>query len=85
MKKKPLFFIEVTDVHGGEANYSWVTRHLIRAKSELGAIQWLSKRTGINWKFDGLRYNSKSGATCAFIDRWDEDEQVHFSLDTDLR
>jgi len=27
---KNLFFIEVTDVYGGEANYSWVTRHVGR-------------------------------------------------------
>ena len=34
---KTLYFIEVTDVYGGEANYSWVTRHIIRANSTRGA------------------------------------------------
>lgn len=33
-----LYFVEVTDIYGGEANYSWVTRHAIRAKSERGAV-----------------------------------------------
>ena len=29
---KELFFIEVIDVYGGEANYLRVTRHIVRAK-----------------------------------------------------
>jgi len=28
---KTLYFIEITDTFGGEANYSWVTRHVIKA------------------------------------------------------
>lgn len=83
---KQLYFIEVTDVYGGEANYSWVTRHIIRAKSRLGAIQWLAKNSGINWRYDGMRYNSASGATCAFISEYDEDCHSDFCrLDTDQR
>lgn len=94
MAQKQLFFIEVTDVYGGEANYSWVTRHVVRAKSFLGAIQWLSRNSGLNWRFDGMRYNSASGSTCAFIDYFDEsiiggdDEEIGgyaLRLDTDQR
>ena len=66
------FRIEITDTFGGEANYSWVTRHEIRAKSMLGAIQKLSRLSGLHWRLvydcgDMRRYDSKSGATCAFI------------------
>ena len=70
---KNLYFIEITDTFGGEANYSWVTRHVIRAKSERGAVNALSRRSGMQWRFDGLRYLSKSGATCAFIDMYEKE------------
>jgi hypothetical protein len=33
MKMKNLYFAEITDTYGGEANYSWVTRHKIAASS----------------------------------------------------
>lgn len=67
------FKIEITDTFGGEANYSWVTRHEIKAKSMLGAVQKLSRLSGLNWRKacdygDSSRYDSKSGATCAFIE-----------------
>lgn len=67
------FKIEITDTFGGEANYSWVTRHEITAKSMLGAAQKLSRMSGLNWHKVGdygdmRRYDSKSGATCAFIE-----------------
>lgn len=65
--------IEITDTFGGEANYSWVTRHEIKAKSMLGAVQKLSRLSGLNWRKVGdygdiRRYDSTSGATCAFIE-----------------
>ena len=82
---KSLFFIEVTDCYGGEANYSWVTRHVIRAKSARGAIGALARRSGIHWKNDGYRYLSTSGATCAFVDDYDTDSHGDYRLDTDDR
>ena len=82
---KTLFFIEMTDTFCGETNYSWVTRHVIRAKSERGAINALSRRSGVNWRFDGMRYNSKSGATCAFIDTYDPEYHAAYRFDTDDR
>lgn len=64
--------IEITDTYSGEANYSWVTRHEITAKSVLGAVQKLSRLSGLNWHktadYGGVvRFDSKSGATCAFV------------------
>ena len=82
---KYLFFVEITDTFGGEANYSWVTRHIIRAKSERGCINALSRRSGINWHNVGCeRYDSKSGATCAFIRDYDpaiDNDCIRFETD----
>lgn len=82
---KNLYFVEITDMYCGEANYSWVTRHIIRAKSERGAINALSRRSGLSWRNDGFRYLSKSGATCAFIEHYDESAHANLRLSTDDR
>ena len=82
---KNLYFIEITDTFGGEANYSWVTRHVIRAKSERGAVNALSRRSGMQWRFDGLRYLSKSGATCAFIDMYEKEFHGDYRMASDDR
>ena len=84
---KTLFFIEITDTFGGEANYSWVTRHIIKAKSERGAVCAFSRRSGISWRAVGCeRYDSKSGATCAFIREYDPEYDNGYSrLETDDR
>ena len=82
---KTLFFVEITDIYGGEANYSWVTRHCIKAKSERGAINALSRRSGMNWKNEGFRYLSKSGATCALIEYFEPETHGDYRFDTDDR
>lgn len=83
---KTLYFIEVTDTFGGEANYSWATRHVIKAKSLRGAVNALSRRSGISWHSVGCnRYDSKSGATCAFIEEFDPEFHSDFRFDTDDR
>lgn len=77
------FFVEVTDTFGGDANYSWVTRHKIKAKTIRGAIVRLNRDSGLGFHKtldcgDMVRYDSKSGATCAFIDPWDDESHGHF-------
>ena len=72
------FYVEVTDTFCGEANYSWVNRFVVSAKSELGAIRKIGKETGLSFRKDwddGLctRYDSKSGLTCAFVSYYDAD------------
>lgn len=67
-----LYYIEVTDTYGGEANYSWVTRHIIKAKSMRGAVQRFSRISGMSWHCvdaycEPKRFDSRSGATCYFI------------------
>jgi len=87
-----LYYVEITDTFSGEANYSWVTRHIIRARSTLGAVNALSRRSGITWHKvadygDSLRYDSKSGATCAFIAKYlqEETDYSYYRFDTDDR
>ena len=71
----PFFFVEITDTFGGEANYSWVTRHKVRASSERGALIRMNRESGLGFRSVGCnRYDSRSGATCAFFDAWDEEQ-----------
>lgn len=85
----PYFYIEVTDTFGGDANYSWVTRHVIRAKTLKGAVQRFSRLSRMSWHCvddygDSKRYDSASGATCYFIEEYDE--TLHnYRFDTDER
>ena len=82
---KNLYYVEITDMFGGEANYSWVTRHVVRAKSERGAVNAMSRRSGMNWRYDGLKYLSKSGATCMFIDTYDKEYHADYNFNSDDR
>lgn len=47
---KKLFFVELTDLFGGELNYSTVNRYKIEAVSMLGAVQKLARYTGLNFR-----------------------------------
>ena len=80
-----LYYIEVTDTFGGDANYSWVTRHIIKAKTHRGAVNRFSRLSDMSWHGVGCdRYDSKSGATCFFIDEFDHDNHgaySHYSTD----
>jgi hypothetical protein len=81
-----LFFIEVTDTFGGDANYSWVTRHAIRAATQRGAINRFAKLSGMHWHGVGCeRYDSDSGATCYFIGSYDAERHADLRFDTDER
>jgi hypothetical protein len=74
------YFVEVTDTFGGEANYSWVTRHKIKASSSRGALIKLNRDSGLGFRSAGCdRYDSHSGATCAFINEWDADTHNNYS------
>ena len=73
MKSKNLYFIEVTDTYGGEANYSWVRRYLVSATSFRGAISKLAREYGAGWKFEYsidemVRYNRVGCAVCCFVE-----------------
>lgn len=78
-----LFFVEVTDTYGEDANYSWVKRYKVSASSELGAIRKVSAETGLNFRKewdngDLVRYDAKHCAVCAFLSAY-EDQAEHYS------
>ena len=65
--------VELTDTFGGEANYSWVTRHVISARSPRGVAIIMNRRSGLGFRKvsdygDIARYDSASGATCMFVE-----------------
>ena len=68
-----IFFVEVTDTYGGEANYCWVHRFKVHATSFRGAIRKVSREMGLpsarkTWDYmDTARYNFKGAAICAFV------------------
>ena len=75
--KQQTFFVEITDTFGGEPNYSYVVRHKVKAVSPIGVIRKVNRINGVQFKRqynygEYVRYNSKSGATCAFVEHWDE-------------
>lgn len=78
-----LFFVEITDMFGGEANFAWVTRHKISAKSIRGAVQKIARRSGLHWRFDGIKWVSESGATCMFVEEFDDEQHPQYRFDTE--
>jgi len=90
MSNQEYYYIEVTDTFSGEANYSWVTRHVIKGKTKKGAVNRFSRLSGMNWHcvdnaWDYSRFDSASGATCYFISDYDEDCHSRYRLETDDR
>ena len=57
------FYFELTDIYGGELNYSWVTRLIVPAKSLHGALCKVSAEVGLNFRTNGIYYTSRSGST----------------------
>ncbi len=67
-----IFFVEVTDTYGGEANYCWVQRFKVHASSFTGAIRKVSREMGMRSRINGnygdmARYDFKGAAICAFV------------------
>jgi len=76
-KTNKSFYVELTDTYGGEANYSWVKRFIVRASTFQGAISKVSKETGYRFKSvmdsgDMKRYDAKGNCVCAFVEYADE-------------
>jgi len=60
------FYFEMTDLHCGQANYSWVCRYKVKSTSMRGAISKLARREGLNFRWDGLRYVTRLQAICVY-------------------
>jgi hypothetical protein len=60
------FYFEMTDLSQGQANYAWVARYKVKSSSQRGAITKLARHTGLRFRWDGLRYLSKTKNTCVY-------------------
>lgn len=72
------YLVTITDTFGGEANFCWVNKYKLSAKSIRGAIQKIARytgRTGARLQYkDGeydARYDYRS-PVCAFIEQIDD-------------
>ena len=86
-KTTEIYFVELTDTFGGEANYSWVTRFKVHASSIVSAVRKVSKQTGLNFRKqwdpgDLVRYDSKSGATCLFVSAYEDQAERMFHVES---
>lgn len=86
MKMKEIFFVEVTDTYGGEANYSWVHRFKVHANTERGAMRKVANKMGYvggtrkDWDTgDMSRWDWRRAAVCAFVEGYtDQAERKMF-------
>ncbi len=76
------YFVEVTDTYGGEANYCWVNRYIVKAKSFRGAVRKVAKAEGYSGRVrldystgDSARHNIKGAAIC-ILSRWADEDEV---------
>ena len=72
MRKQDLYFVEETDTFGGEANYSYVNRYIVKASTERGALRKVASN-GWRMVYDG-RADSESGLTCWSVEWIDEED-----------
>ena len=67
------YYMELTDLFCGELNYSYIRRYQTKSKSIRGAINKLSRVTGLNFRvqynndYDAI-YWSKSALTGVYIE-----------------
>ena len=81
------YYIEQTDTFGGDANYSYVRRSIVKGETVRGAVSRYARISGMNWHNVGCgRYDSTSGATCIFIDDANEyNSSNNYKFSTDDR
>ena len=81
---KQNYFVEMTDTYGGESNYSWVKRFLVKAVSMRGAISKVTRETGYHARLDYetpniARYNATSASICYFVQEAEGNEEEIYS------
>lgn len=78
---KTIFFVEMTDTFGEDANYAWVKRFLVSATTALGAMRKVAKHTGlyVKLRYSGevTRYNAVGACICFFVQESDGTENAH--------
>ena len=80
MKAQDFYFIEMTDLYQGEANFNWCDRFLIQAKSISGAIRKFKKdcfnqpaKAKHRLVYDGS-YKFDNMAICFFVESIDQEQ-----------
>lgn len=69
------YFVEMTDTFGGDANYCWVNRFIVRASSPRGAMRRVTARTGDNVRDVGCeRWDAVGACVCYFVEWIDADD-----------
>ena len=53
------YYFEMTDTFGGELNYCWLERFIIKANTLRGAINKLSRHTGLKFNNNGIYFEAK--------------------------
>jgi len=71
MKTKQVFYFKHTDLFAGECNYCFLNQFAVMANTERGAVNVLSRHIGLNHRFDGCKYVSKSGCTAFYLIDWE--------------
>ena len=92
-----IYQVEFTDTFGGEANYCWAKRYLVKAKSQSGAIRAAKKEFFTNPgkathkidmdSGDMRRYKFNNMNICAFVtwaDEFSEGEPLNFEPEKEL-
>ena len=70
------YFVEMTDTFGGDANYCWVNRFIVRASSPRGAMRRVTARTGDKVRDVGCdRWDAVGACVCYFVE-WIDDARI---------
>ena len=85
--EKQVFFVEVTDTYGGQANYCWARRYKVTASSYRGAAIMVSRHEGYQGRLkkvmeggELVRHDIRGAAICMFTSPWPEHMEVFSSL-----
>jgi hypothetical protein len=82
-----MFFVEMTDTFGGEANYSWANRFMVSAKTMRGAITKVARETGFSGRIyksmdlgDETRHDVRHVPIAFFTRPWDEADSMYYNV-----
>lgn len=77
------FYIYITDLFGGELNYSYVTRFTVKANTERGAVGKMAKETGLRFRnyMDEI-YHSTSRLTGLVVEDCSDNADTFMLEDT---
>jgi hypothetical protein len=87
-----MYKVEMTDTFGDDANYCWVNRLWVKAKSPASALRKANKHWSIaprSWRLDWdygdeRRYNMNKAAICCFVTWCEDDEPSLYNEQADV-